>query len=63
VLQPETVADLPVQYVYGRDDEYISQLSDIDSYLNRLTTDVPNLQLVPFDGKHVVDRLVLKSLL
>ncbi|NID12347.1 alpha/beta hydrolase [Fibrivirga algicola] len=63
VLRPETVANLPVQYVYGRDDEYISQLSDVNLYLNRLKTDVPNLLFVPFDGRHVVDRLVLKSLL
>ncbi len=62
VLGPDTVADTPVEYVYGRDDEYISQLSDVDQYLNRLKTDVPHLQVIPFDGKHVVDRLVLKAL-
>ena len=63
VVEQTTVADIPVLYVYGRDDEYISQLSDVDQYLNRLQTDIPHLQLVPFDGKHVVDRLVLKALL
>ena len=63
VLRPDTTANLPVEYVYGRDDEYISQLSDVDQYLNRLMTDVPQLQIIPFDGKHVVDRVVLKGLL
>ena len=63
VLRPDTTANLPVEYVYGRDDEYISQLSDVDQYLNRLKTDVPQLQIIPFDGKHVVDRVVLKGLL
>ncbi|HEY0111329.1 MAG TPA: phospholipase, partial [Fibrella sp.] len=63
VLHPDTTANLPVEYVYGRDDEYISQLSDVNQYLNRLKTDVPQLQIIPFDGKHVVDRVVLKGLL
>ncbi|HEX9957234.1 MAG TPA: phospholipase [Fibrella sp.] len=63
VLRPDTTANLPVEYVYGRDDEYISQLSDVNQYLNRLKTDVPQLQIIPFDGKHVVDRVVLKGLL
>ncbi|MEZ0538955.1 alpha/beta hydrolase [Fibrella arboris] len=63
VLSPETIIDLPVSYVYGEQDEYISQLSDIDLYLNRLKTDVPQLELVPFEGKHVVDRQVLVKLI
>ncbi len=62
VLRPGTTADLPVEYVYGRDDEYISQLSDVDAYLNRLKADVPHLRIIPFDGKHVVDRVVLTGL-
>lgn len=62
VLQPATVANVPVLYIYGNEDEYISQLDDVDTYLNRLQTDVPQLQLVPFAGKHVVDRMVLKQL-
>ncbi|RYF77487.1 MAG: phospholipase [Cytophagaceae bacterium] len=63
ILSPETITDLPVAYVYGDQDEYISQLSDIDLYLNRLTADVPQLELIPFHGKHVVDREVLKKLI
>ena len=62
VLRSVTIADLPVVYVYGREDEYISQLSDVEAYLNRLKTDVPQLQLAPFAGKHVVGREVLKQL-
>ncbi|WP_375445291.1 alpha/beta hydrolase [uncultured Fibrella sp.] len=63
VLSPETIAGLPVSYIYGHEDEYISQLPDVDRYLNRLKTDVPQLTLVPFPGKHVVDREVLTGLL
>ena len=63
VLRPGTVAGIPVEYVYGQEDEYINQILDVDTYLNRLKSDVPNLRIIPFAGKHVVDRLVLKALL
>ncbi|MBO0951413.1 alpha/beta hydrolase [Fibrella forsythiae] len=62
ILSPKTIIDLPVAYVYGDQDEYISQLSDIGQYLNRLKTDVPQLELIPFHGRHVVNRDVLKTL-
>ena len=63
VLSPATVAAIPVEYVYGRSDEYISHLPNVETYLNRLQTDIPPLQIIPFDGKHVVDREVLRGLL
>jgi predicted esterase len=63
VLRPETVAGMSVEYVYGLDDDYISHLPDVEQYLHRLVNDIPHLQLIPFSGKHVVDRVVLQSLL
>lgn len=62
VLRPVTIADLSVAYVYGDQDEYLTQLGDIEQYMNRLKTDVPQLALIPFPGKHVIDRDVLKQL-
>ncbi len=62
VLSPETVANVTVEYVYGREDEYIGLLPDTDTYLAKLRADIPNLWVVPFEGKHVVDRQVLAQL-
>ena len=62
VLRPQTVANIPVEYVYGLQDEYISQLPDADTYLEKLRADIPGIRVVPFEGKHVVDRQVLQQL-
>lgn len=60
VIDPAKVAQLPVSYIYGRQDEYIEQMPDPQAYINRLQAEVPNMEIIPFDGKHVVDRDVLR---
>ncbi len=61
VLPAEKAQQLPVTYVYGRQDEYIEQMPDPDAYIRQLRDDMPQLRIDPFDGKHVVDRDVLKQ--
>ncbi|ADB36162.1 alpha/beta hydrolase [Spirosoma linguale] len=51
-----------MHYVYGRQDEYIRDFPDMNAYISRLTTDVPNLQITAFDGTHRVEPEVLKTL-
>jgi predicted esterase len=62
VIAPTTLAGVPVSYVYGRQDEYIEQMPDATQYLERLQTELPHLVIIPFDGKHTVERAVLASL-
>lgn len=62
LIDANVLTDTETHYVYGRQDEYISALPDIDAYLNRLKTDVPNLKITTFDGAHRVDPEVLKTL-
>lgn len=62
VIALDTLKRLPVQYVYGRQDELMKQLGDVDAYLHRLKTEVPHLELIPFDGKHTVEREVLREI-
>lgn len=52
-----------MHYVYGRQDEYIREIADVDGYINRIKTDAPTLQITAFDGGHRVEPAVLKTLL
>lgn len=51
-----------MHYVYGRQDEYIREITDIDGYLGRLKADAPALQVTAFEGTHRVETDVLKAL-
>jgi predicted esterase len=62
VIDPATLVHVPVQYVYGRRDEYIEQMPDAEQYIQRLQTELPHLQIISFDGKHTVERSVLLEL-
>ncbi|WP_019986739.1 alpha/beta hydrolase [Rudanella lutea] len=62
VIDPAALAPLETLYIYGRADEYIVQMPDPEAYIARLQADLPTLQVVPFDGKHVVEREVIKRL-
>lgn len=61
VIELEKLIHLPVQYIYGEQDEYIEQMPDSAAYLNKMQTELPGLQIIPFKGGHVVDREVLKQ--
>ncbi|WP_227687280.1 alpha/beta hydrolase [Spirosoma arboris] len=63
LISPATLDTTETHYVYGRQDEYLLELKDINGYLNRLQTDVPTLKITAFDGTHRVEPEVLKMLL
>ena len=62
MIQPETLTNTETHYVYGKEDEYIREIPNIDGYLNRLKTDIPTLKITAFDGGHRVEPDVLKGL-
>ncbi|RIV17793.1 phospholipase [Fibrisoma montanum] len=62
LLDPARLATIETHYVYGRQDEYIAELDDIEGYLRRIQTDVPGLKLTAYEGGHRVEPDVLQSL-
>ena len=62
MISPDKLAATETHYVYGREDEYIREIPNIDGYLNRLQTDMPTLTITAFDGGHRVEPDVLKTL-
>ncbi|GAB4009740.1 esterase [Spirosoma migulaei] len=62
LINPTTLSTTETHYVYGRQDEYLLELKDINGYLNRLQTDIPTLKITAFDGGHKVEPSVLKQL-
>jgi predicted esterase len=62
IIDLQKLTNVPTQYVYGLHDEYIKQMPDPAAYLNQLKTDLPSLDIIPFEGKHTVEREVLKRL-
>ncbi|QMW07186.1 alpha/beta hydrolase [Spirosoma foliorum] len=62
LINPATLETTETHYVYGRQDEYLVELDDINEYLTRLQTDIPTLKITAFDGGHRVDPDVLKTL-
>ncbi|GAB3993372.1 esterase [Spirosoma daeguense] len=63
LIQPSKLDNVETHYVYGEQDEYFQLLGDIDTYLLRMQTDVPNLQLTKFDGGHRVEPAILEQVL
>jgi predicted esterase len=61
IINPASLAGMETVYVYGRQDEYIVQMDDPNGYIDRLQTELPTLKVVPFEGKHAVERDVLKQ--
>lgn len=61
VIDPTKLTDTETFYIYGRHDEYIEQLPDADEYIRRMQTELPTLRIVPFEGRHVVEREVLQE--
>ena len=62
MITPDNLTATEIHYVYGKEDEYIREIPDIDGYLNRLQTDIPTLKITAFDGGHRVEPDVLKQL-
>ena len=59
VIDPAKLAHIETTYIYGRQDEYIEQMPDVAGYISGMQTELPTLRIVPFEGKHVVERAVL----
>lgn len=60
LIDPAKLAEVETTYIYGRQDEYIEQLPDVAGYIGRMKTELPTVRVVEFEGKHVVEREVLK---
>lgn len=63
MIEPANLASVDTHYVYGREDEYISALDDVEGYLRRIQADVPELKITAFDGRHRVEPEILRNLL
>ncbi|GAB3789578.1 esterase [Spirosoma horti] len=63
LIDPDKLQAIETHYVYGRQDEYISQMDDVEGYLNRLQADVPTLKMTAFEGGHKVETEVLQQLI
>jgi predicted esterase len=61
VIDPAKLAPIDTTFVYGRQDEYIEQMPDPEGYMNRMVAEVPTLKIMPFEGKHTVEREVLQQ--
>ena len=59
VIEPDRMPQLETYFVYGNQDEYLTQL-DLTGYLENLTTDLPLLKVLQYDGGHAVDTEVLR---
>jgi predicted esterase len=62
MISPDKLTATETHYVYGKADEYIREIPDIDGYLNHLKTDIPALKITAFNGEHRVEPEVLKRL-
>ena len=63
LIDPAQLASVETHYVYGRQDEYIAELDDVEGYLRRIQNDVPGLKLTAYEGSHRVEPEVLTRLL
>ncbi len=62
MISPTQLEGVDTHYVYGRQDQYIEQMDDVEGYLQRLQNEVPKLTITAFDGDHRVEPAVLKRL-
>ncbi|MFD2935565.1 alpha/beta hydrolase [Spirosoma flavum] len=62
LIDPAKLAPIETHYVYGRQDEYIGKMDDVEGYLSRMKTEVSGLNITAFDGGHRVESEVLQSL-
>ena len=62
LINPVKLTNVDCHYVYGQQDEYMAQMDDVDGYLRRLQTEVPNLKLTAFAGGHRVESVVLQAI-
>lgn len=63
LIAPERLATVDTHYVYGTEDEFLTLISDVDTYRARLLADVPTLKLTAYAGSHRVETDVLLTLI
>ncbi|RYF45076.1 MAG: phospholipase [Chitinophagaceae bacterium] len=63
LLDPDKLMTIETHYVYGQQDDYITQMDDVQGYLTRIQTDVPTLKITAFEGGHKVEPEVLRQLM
>lgn len=63
MISPDKLTTTETHYVFGKQDEYIREIPDINGYLHRLQSDIPTLKITAFEGGHRVEPEVLKTLL
>lgn len=62
VIEPSKLETIETHFVYGNQDEYLIQI-DMEDYRNRILSEIPNLKITEFEGKHTIDVPTLKALL
>lgn len=62
MIAPSQLEGIETHYVYGRQDQYIEQMDNLEGYLQRLQSEVPTLTITAFAGDHRVEPAVLKQL-
>ena len=60
VLEPEHLTATETYFVYGNEDEFLTQLNPTE-YLEKLQTDLPFLKILEYNGGHAIDTKVLKE--
>jgi predicted esterase len=63
IIDAARLADIETHYVYGTNDEYLRQLPDLITYIDRLKAAVPRLIVTSFDGEHRVEPAVLTKII
>ena len=63
VIQPTKLTNVETHYLYGRQDEFIRQIPDIEKYLHRLRTDCPSLRVTVYDGGDRLEPTILQSVI
>lgn len=63
MINPEKLKTVNTYYVYGRQDEFLIQYPEIsEAFRNKMKSDI-NPTILPFEGTHRVDEVVLKNLI
>lgn len=60
VIDPDLLPTLETYFVYGNEDEFLTQLNPTE-YLAKLKTDLPFLKVLEYNGGHAIDANVLRE--
>lgn len=60
VIEPDRLPATETYFVYGNEDEFLSQLNPTE-YLGKLKKDLPFLKTLEYNGGHAIDTQVLRE--